>query len=207
MAGRHGQVFGIEPDAGALALARPRGGAHFCRAVGTAIPFRDGAFDLVLASDVLEHIGDDARAANEIRRVLRPGGSLIFSVPAHPWLFGPHDVALRHHRRYTRRAIRRVLEGAGLTVSWLSYWNTVLFPVVVAGRLVRRFSTAGAKSDTRDAPPWLNAALTGLLALEARVLRVSRLPCGVSLIGVALRPAERPQDEIARSAESACSGV
>ena len=53
MAGAIGSVVGIEPDAGALALARPRGGALFCRAVGTALPFGDGAFDLVLASDVL----------------------------------------------------------------------------------------------------------------------------------------------------------
>jgi SAM-dependent methyltransferase len=187
MAGRVGQVIGIEPDAGALELARARGGALFSRAVGTALPFRDGSFDLVLASDVLEHIGDDALAASEIHRVLRRGGSLIFSVPAHPWLFAPHDRALRHQRRYTRRTIRRVLEGAGLTVAWLSYWNTILFPVAVAARLAKRFGNADSRSDIRDVAPWLNQSLTAVLAFEARTLQVTQLPWGVSLIGIASR--------------------
>ena len=187
MAGRLGQVIGIEPDAGALELARTRGGALFSRAVGTALPFRDGTFDLVLASDVLEHIDDDALAAKEIHRVLRRGGSLIFSVPAHPWLFAPHDTALRHQRRYTRHTIRQVLEGAGLTLSWLSYWNTLLFPVAVAARLAKRFGSGSVRSDIRDVSPWLNETLTGVLALEARALRTTRLPWGVSLIGIATR--------------------
>src|SRR5215210_6695299 len=95
-----GSVYGIEPDAGAVRLAARRGGAVLCRASGTELPFRPASFDVVLASDVLEHIDDDAGAAREISRVLRPGGVFIFSVPAHPWLFGPHDAALFHRRRY-----------------------------------------------------------------------------------------------------------
>lgn len=182
-----GPVVGIEPDAGALRLAQPRGGALFCRAVGTSLPFAGGTFDLVLASDVLEHIADDGLASSEIHRVLRVGGSLVFSVPAHPWLFGAHDVALRHQRRYTRRTIRDLLEGAGLRVSWLSYWNTTLFPVAVAARLAKQFGRAGVRSDVRDVPALVNRTLTGLLALEARALRHMRLPWGLSLIGTATR--------------------
>jgi len=186
-AGAIGDVVGIEPDRGALELARGRGGALFCRAVGTALPFADGTFDVVLASDVLEHIENDALAAAEIHRVLRRGGHLVFSVPAHSWLFAQHDVALRHYRRYTPAGIRGVLQGVGLSVSWMSYWNTTLFPGVVVARFARRLRGAAVRSDIRDVPHWLNRALTGILGLEARALRSVRLPWGVSLVGIASR--------------------
>jgi hypothetical protein len=80
-----------------------------------------------------------------------------------------------------------VLEGAGLTVAWLSYWNTILFPVAVAARLAKRFGNADSRSDIRDVAPWLNQSLTAVRACEARTLQVTQLPWGVSLIGIASR--------------------
>jgi SAM-dependent methyltransferase len=77
-----GEVFGIEPDAGAVRLAQERGGARYCRASGTELPLRRAVFDAVVASDVLEHIQDDSAAVGEIARVLRPGGTAVVSVPA-----------------------------------------------------------------------------------------------------------------------------
>jgi SAM-dependent methyltransferase len=184
-----GDVIGIEPDPSAVALARTRGGAMFCRATGTALPFAAGSFDGVIASDVLEHIAEDDSAVAEISRVLRRGGLLVFSVPAHPWLFTHHDAVLLHHRRYTRRSIQRVIRGGGLTIRWLSFWNTILFPIVCAYRLAGKLrGDTGVQSDIRPTPALLNEALAGVLNVEARVLRYTRLPWGVSLVGVASRP-------------------
>jgi SAM-dependent methyltransferase len=184
-----GDVIGIEPDPGAVALARTRGGAMFCRATGTALPFAAGSFDAVIASDVLEHIAEDGPAVAEISRVLRRGGLLVFSVPAHPWLFTHHDAALLHHRRYTHRSIQRVIRSGGLAIRWLSFWNTILFPIVCAYRLMGKLrGDTGVQSDIRPTPPLLNEALAGVLDVEARVLRYIRLPWGVSLVGVASRP-------------------
>ncbi len=90
---------------------------------GTDLPFRDGSFNVVMASDVLEHIESDGEAVAEIARVLRPGGSAILSVPAHGWLFSQHDTALQHFRRYSKRAVRELLERNRLLVHRLSYWN------------------------------------------------------------------------------------
>jgi len=185
---RLGEVIGIEPDPSAVALARTRGGAVFCRASGTALPFAGGSFDGVIAADVLEHIAEDTSALAEISRVLRPGGLLVFSVPAHPWLFTHHDAALLHYRRYTRHSIQRLIRSGDLTIRWLSYWNALLFPIVCAYRMVDKLrADTRVQSDPRPLPVFLNETLTGVLHLEASMLRYIRLPWGVSLVGVATR--------------------
>ena len=124
-----GWVCGLEPDAGAVRLAARRKEAALCRGTGTDLPFRESSWDVVIASDVLEHIDDDVRAVMEIERVLRPGGAFIFSVPAHPWLYGPHDEALHHRQRYQEQNLRKLMDRPKLRLSRLSYWNTTLFPL------------------------------------------------------------------------------
>jgi SAM-dependent methyltransferase len=183
-----GAVVGIEPNADAVAMAHARGTARFCRGSGTELPFKAGAFDVAVASDVLEHIEDDLGAVREIARVLRPGGALVVSVPAHPWLFGDHDAALMHFRRYTRDNLRRALSDGGLQVEWMSYWNSALFPAVAAYRLLApRRGTNGVRSHTGIEPGLANEPLAGVLALEARLLRYTRLPWGLSLLAIGRR--------------------
>jgi 2-polyprenyl-3-methyl-5-hydroxy-6-metoxy-1,4-benzoquinol methylase len=184
----YGSVIGIEPDSTAVRLARARGGAQYCRASGTELPFRHSIFDVVVASDVLEHIENDSAAVSEIVRVLRPGGAAIISVPAHQWLFSEHDAALHHHRRYSKALLRNLLEHGGLRIRRLSYWNAALFPVIGLYRLVRKPPrTTQPRSDTHSLPWLVNEALTMLLAAEAAVLRHAPLPWGVSLLAVAER--------------------
>jgi SAM-dependent methyltransferase len=183
-----GNVIGIEPDSAAVRLAHRRGGAGYCRTNGTDLPFRDGSFDVVMASDVLEHIEHDDRAVSEIARVLFPGGSAILSVPAHRWLFSQHDTALQHFRRYSRPAVRDLLERNRLRVSRLSYWNVALFPVVCIQRLIgKRRGTGQPHSDTVLPPRLLNEALAGLLAVESALASRITLPWGLSLVAVAER--------------------
>jgi SAM-dependent methyltransferase len=182
-----GAVVGIEPDAAAIRLARVRGGAQYCRTGGTQLPFRAGAFDAIVASDVLEHIEDDGLAVSEMARVLRPGGAAIISVPAHPWLFSEHDAALHHFRRYSKSGLRIVLQQGGLRLRQLSYWNTTLFPLICLRRLLARPRKHESRSDTASAPWLINEALAALLTLEAVILRHVSLPWGLSLIGFAER--------------------
>jgi len=183
-----GTVIGIEPDAIAVRLAGQRGGAGYCRASGTQLPFGQGAFDAVVTSDVLEHIADDGAAISEILRVLRPGGAAIISVPAHQWLFSAHDAAVHHFRRYSKAGLRDLLERGGLKVRRLSYWNAALFPAICLHRLLTRPRPGQElRSDARSSPWLINEALAALLAAEAAVLRRAPLPWGVSLVGVAQR--------------------
>jgi SAM-dependent methyltransferase len=64
------------------------------------LPF-DGEFDAVGAFDVIEHIQDEGPVLTAMARALRPAGALLLTVPQHPFLYGPADVAARHVRRYT----------------------------------------------------------------------------------------------------------
>ena len=186
--GWFGNVVGIEPDSGAVRLAHNRGGARYCRTSGTDLPFRDGSFDVVMASDVLEHIEHDHKAVSEISRVLRPGGSAILSVPAHHWLFSQHDIALQHYRRYSRPEVRDLLERNRLMICRLSYWNAALFPVVCIQRLSGRWRrTTQPRSDTVLPPRLLNEALARVLAMESALASRIALPWGVSLVAVAER--------------------
>jgi len=163
------------------ALTAVRRGLRTVRADGTALPLRTGGVDLVVAFDVLEHIEDDVAAAAEIQRSLRPGGTLLVAVPCDMDLWSAHDVAVGHVRRYDRDSLRRLIDGAGLTVEDLRSWNVLLRPVV---RMRRRGST---ESDLSELNPLVNAGLTTIIRAE-RLLPVSRRK-GVSLLLRARRPA------------------
>jgi SAM-dependent methyltransferase len=96
--------------------------ARAVRADLLALPFPDAAFDVVMASEVLEHIPDDARAVAEIARVLRPGGRLAVTVPRWwpervCWALSReyHDVAGGHVRIYRGTELAERLRAAGLT--------------------------------------------------------------------------------------------
>jgi hypothetical protein len=83
-----------------------------------------------------------------------------------------------------------VIEKAGYTIEYLSYFNTLLFPLVVLARLWARLYGEKNRSDMNMPPLWLNTLLKNIFALERHVLgRGKRLPVGVSLLVVA-----RPQN-------------
>jgi SAM-dependent methyltransferase len=104
-------------------------GQPACRADGQALPLQSGSCGLVVALDLLEHLPDDRRAAREMRRVLRPAGTLVVSVPANPGSWSPHDDAVSHLRRYTRPSLQLLLEEAGLEVQRLWCWNVLPRPL------------------------------------------------------------------------------
>jgi SAM-dependent methyltransferase len=108
------------------------------------LPTVDGAlaarrFDTVICLNVLEHVADDRGSLAAIARLLAPGGRLVLLVPALPWLYGSLDVALGHHRRYTRQGLTERFRGAALRVRHMEYFNLAGLPGWwLAGRLLRR---------------------------------------------------------------------
>ena len=90
---------------------------------GTCLPFADNTFDRIICSEVMEHIPDDAAAARELARVLKPGGTLAVTVPT--WLpekvcwalndeYHAPFVAGGHVRIFTEATLRRRFRDAGL---------------------------------------------------------------------------------------------
>lgn len=159
-------------------LASDRG-LTVVRGDATALPIADGALGLVVAYDVLEHIEDDAAAAREFFRCLRPGGRLLVAVPADMRLWSAHDEAVDHVRRYERDELLGVIRGAGFEEVTIRSWNVLLRPVVA----LRRRKDRG--SELVEPGRLVNTALRGVVALE-RLLPVGGLP-GVSLMLTAVK--------------------
>jgi SAM-dependent methyltransferase len=174
-------VSGLEYSAAGAEIAASRG-LDVVRGDAAALPFADATFDLVMSTDVWEHIEDDAAVARETARVLRPGGRALVAVPCSMKLWSGHDVALGHHRRYERDQLAALMAGAGLDVVDIWSWNVLLRPVVRA----RRRKRSQAESEMEQVHPVLNAGLRSAVALE-RVLPLKRLP-GVSLVASARKP-------------------
>lgn len=117
---RGGSADAVEMLGAPLSGGPPRGIA----ADATRLPFADGTFDVVIASEVLEHIPEDGAAIAELRRVVRPGGRVAVSVPrALPegicWALSHeyHDTPGGHLRIYRGDALRRRLAVCGLRVT------------------------------------------------------------------------------------------
>ena len=182
---RFGRVEAVEYDAEARALAETKSGLRvgFC-ALPDKLDVEDGSFDLIVLLDVLEHVGDDIGALRRIKAKLAPGGRVLVTVPALPWLWSEHDQTHHHFRRYTRTALRRRAEAAGLNVVDAGFFSTLLFPLVAATRFAKKaLRLRGA--DDRMPGPVLNRILSGIFALEGKLVGRIGLPIGSSLFLVA----------------------
>lgn len=183
-----GRVEGIEYDAGAREIAIGRGVAPVAAGgLPETLDVADDSFGLIGLFDVLEHIRDDAATISALGRKLAPGGRLVISVPALPWLWSEHDVAHHHFRRYTRKSLRAVIEAGGLRVEGCGYFNTLLFPVALMQRLVQKLTGLGKGAAGMPAAP-VNAMLRTIFAAERHLVGRVPLPIGLSLWAIASRP-------------------
>ncbi len=135
-------------------------------------------FDVILSSNVLEHVLDDRRAVRDLVGMLAPGGWLLTYVPACPLAFGTLDEALGHHRRYDRPSFLSLMRGAGLTVERLEYMNLPgLAGWLLNGRVLGRRVLDERQVQTFE-------RIVPLVRLEDRL----RLPLGLGLICHARKP-------------------
>jgi SAM-dependent methyltransferase len=188
--GRLGTAAGADPSQTAVAFCHERGLDGVIESGIEKLPFDDGSFDLILATDVLEHIERDDRAARELLRVSAPGGRLLVTVPAYQWLWSQHDDTHHHMRRYTAPRLRAVLRAAGWEPIVETYFNSLLLaPIALVRLLTRRRQAADGNTDYELASGSLNAVLQAPMRAEASLIRRgARLPAGVS-IGMVCRPA------------------
>jgi ubiquinone/menaquinone biosynthesis C-methylase UbiE len=158
---------------------------------GDALPFADASFDVVALFDVIEHIPDERKTLAEVRRVLRPGGTAFFSVPAYQLLFSQNDRVVHHQRRYTASHLRTRLAEAGLQVKKLSYFNTMLFPLIAAAVVTLKLKERwfglppGETNLDHEFRGPLNSLLATVMGSERLLLRHISFPFGHSLLAMA----------------------
>jgi SAM-dependent methyltransferase len=185
------RVIAIDDHEESLEIARRLlGREHVLRGSCEATGLADASTDAVTALDVLEHVPDDAKAATELHRILKPGGILVVTVPAFQALWSDWDVALHHYRRYRRPMLARVLRGAGFELLHISYINVIAFPAVFAIRKLRALfpipTAAGTRAEEKLPPAWLNRILRKTFVGPA-CQKVLPFPFGVGLLAVAQR--------------------
>ena len=135
--GQFGTLDACELDDCARALAAKRLGREIKSArLPDLSMFERDTYDLVALLDVLEHVPDDVASLKAILKRLKPGGALVLTVPANPWMWSAHDEAHHHFRRYSKRELQRALREAGSKFRCSSFFNTLLFPLVAAARIV-----------------------------------------------------------------------
>ena len=150
-----------------------------------AMPYADASFDLVLATDVIEHVEDDMGALREIHRVLRPGGVVIVTVPAFASLWGLQDRVAHHKRRYLMAGLCARIAGAELVVQRRYYFNYLLFPAIWAARRLLGLTKSNIRSENQINTPWLNAILGALFRFDVATAPLLRPPFGVSALVLA----------------------
>lgn len=200
--GRLGAGEGVDFSPDAVDFCRRRGLAGVRRAPLEELPFEDGRFDLILATDVIEHLDDDRRALTELRRVAAPGAHLVITVPAYQRLWSQHDASMHHRRRYTAGQLSRQAAATGWEPRVETYFYSTVLPLVAAIRaLRRRRSNENPASDLALGPSSLSRLLELPIRGEARLVeRGHRLPAGVSIgmvCGAASLPADAPALAIA----------
>jgi len=183
-------------------LARARGGAPEVWAVDPAwtdrdLAQRDGlrrsrAFpeevqpDVLLLTDVVEHVEDDLTLLRDAASRCRPGAVVLLSAPLHSWLWSHHDRALGHLRRYTMSSLRTLATDAGLTLQESGpVFATLLPPAYLVRRVFAALRSGPTdSSDLRPTPAPISWLLRAALRMEAHV-PLGSLPIGLTGVVVA----------------------
>lgn len=152
-----------------------------------ALPFPDRQFDLVLATDIIEHVDDDLLALRELRRVLKPNGRLLLTVPAFRLLWGLQDEVGHHQRRYRLSELLELIGAASLLPERHFYFNYLLFLPILLLRRLMRVLPARVASEGEINAPWLNRMMGGLFRFDVQTAPRLRPPFGVSALVVATR--------------------
>ena len=186
----YGEVDAVEPDDIARAFSAKRSGLAIKGGMlPDGVDLADARYDMIVLLDVLEHIPGDRAALEALAPKLAPGGRILVTVPAMPWLWSAHDVAHHHQRRYTAKSLRAVFEASGYRVAHISHFNSMLFPAIVAARAAGKLLKREGGDDAMPPRP-LNVLLEKLFSAERYFVGRGSLPFGVSL-GIVAEPTTR----------------
>lgn len=181
------EMLGLDAHQTACRYAAEKSGRPICAGSVNTLPFADAAFATIVSVDVLCHREvDEAQALSQFHRCLAAGGILILNLPAYRWLMSRHDAAVWNARRYTRGQVVALLRAAGFRPIFASYWNTILFPLMVA---TRKLLSGGSGSDVKLQSGLVETVCRAATAFERALMRNGlRLPFGGSVLAVAAKP-------------------
>lgn len=178
-------VHGLDISPSAINLCKKRGlkNVQVCDAARTK--FRNSEFDIVIASDILEHIKDERKGLAEWSRILKKNGRLVIFVPAFNALWSRHDDLNHHYRRYSKKQLLSSLRASAFSIERSSYWNFFMFIPVALLRLAQKILPSKESDDLYRINSIVNNILIGLLKLENSLLKFLKFPFGISAFAIA----------------------
>lgn len=181
---KFGPTVGVDMSEDAVAFCHERGHANVVRAdLDHLQGLEPGSGSVVVLADVIEHLDDERPCLTAARRALADNGLLIVTVPAYQFLWSPADDINHHRRRYTAASLRRVLEPM-FEIEQLTYFNTLLFGLIAAGRAAEKLMRRSGDDMAHVPAEPVNRALRAIFASEAHIIPRVRLPFGVSILCV-----------------------
>ncbi len=182
-------VTGLDCSADAIRFCEEKALGPVLLGDARALPFPDASLDLVLATDILEHLDDDRLGMREIRRVLAPGGRALVTVPAFESLWGLQDEVAQHRRRYRMQPLLARLRQEGLRPVRDYHFNFILFGPIWLARQIIRWLGLQLESENQVNTPLVNRILTGLFEVDVWLAPHLAPPFGVSILAVAEKAA------------------
>jgi len=180
------RLHGVDISEQACAYAKAKSGAHVVVGSVDALPFQPRSFDAVISCDVLGYEMNVDAAMRGAFGVLKPGGHLVLNLAAYQWMLSYHDRSVGQVNRYTRSSAVALLREQGFHIIFTTYWNTILFPLMV---IRRKLMSDPGRSDVESFDPIINGFFTTCLAIERLALeRRMALPFGGSVLIIAQRP-------------------
>jgi SAM-dependent methyltransferase len=181
-------LLGLDVDAQACRRAAAKSGRPVCAGSVNELPFADGTFGAIFSADVLCHQAvNERRALLQFHRCLAEDGCLVLNLPAYRWMLSRHDAGVHNIRRYTAKGLCRLLQTVGFDPLYVSYWNAVLFPLMVITRKLFP-GDHGAASDVKLYSRPIEVLCRAATGLETVLLRAGlRLPFGGSVLAVAAK--------------------
>ena len=148
-------------------------------------------FDIIIASDSLEHLENDEKALKQWNSLLKPNGVLYVFVPAYRFLWSHHDDVNKHYRRYTKSKLRGKLIKSDFNIVNSGYWNFFLFLPIITIRLMSKLIPLKKDNSTGDLQNmgFLNNIFLKILLLENKMLKHLNFPFGISTFCVAKKDA------------------
>lgn len=179
-----GKSYGVDSAKVAVEYCKRRGLNFVIQASATKLPFKSNYFDVVFLLDVLEHT-DDLKALREVRRVVKDGGLVVATVPAHKFLWSKWDVILNHKRRYSRSQFNKNLIRCGLTPIYTTHlYSFLLIPAIIIRMFKSLLKSENYTSDFELNNNLLNKIFLKLSNIERTFALKYPLPFGTSILSL-----------------------